>query len=57
MEATGVCTEPVYYAPCEQDFEQVAAINPAHAKALRGHKTAAVERRMARSMLLVAGAR
>jgi hypothetical protein len=29
----------VYYALCEQDFEQVAVINPAHAKALRGHKT------------------
>src|SRR5207244_12907289 len=32
-------TDPVYYALCEQDFEQVAVINPAHAKALRGHKT------------------
>jgi hypothetical protein len=30
----------VYYALCEQDFEQVAVINLAHAKALRGHKTA-----------------
>ena len=39
MEASGVYTEPVYYALCEQDFEQVAVINPAHAKALRGHKT------------------
>jgi hypothetical protein len=29
----------VYYALCEQDFEQVAVINPAHAKALRCHKT------------------
>jgi hypothetical protein len=29
----------VYYALCEQDFEQVAVINPAHAKALKGHKT------------------
>ena len=29
----------MYYALCEQDFEQVAVINPAHAKALRGHKT------------------
>jgi hypothetical protein len=35
MEASGVYTEPVYYALCEQDFEQVAVINPAHAKALR----------------------
>jgi transposase len=40
MKASGVYTEPVYYALCEQDFEQVAMINPAHAKALRGHKTA-----------------
>jgi transposase len=39
MEASGVYTEPVYYALCEQDFEQVAVINAAHAKALRGHKT------------------
>src|ERR1700760_3164098 len=39
MEASGVCTEPVYYALAEQDFEQVAVINPAHAKALKGHKT------------------
>ena len=39
MEASGVYTEPVYYALCEQDFDQVAVINPAHAKALRGHKT------------------
>ena len=39
MEASGVYTEPVYYALMEQDFEQVAVINPAHAKALKGHKT------------------
>src|SRR5258707_5891868 len=39
MEASGVYTEPVYYALCEQDFERVAVINPAHAKALKGHKT------------------
>ena len=39
LEASGVCTEPVYYALCEQDFTQIAVINPAHAKALRGHKT------------------
>jgi hypothetical protein len=38
-EASGIYTDPVYYALCEQDFEQVAVINPAHAKALRGHKT------------------
>ena len=40
MQASGVYTEPVYYALCEQDFEQVAVINLAHAKAVRGHKTA-----------------
>ena len=39
MEASGVCTEPVYYALMEQDFDQVAVIGPAHAKALKGHKT------------------
>jgi transposase len=38
MEASGVYTEPVYYALAEQDFEEVAVINPAHAKALKGHK-------------------
>jgi transposase len=39
MEASGACTEPVYYALCEQDFTGVAVINPAHAKALKGRKT------------------
>ena len=39
MEASGVYTEPVYYALAEQDFEEIAVINPAHAKALKGHKT------------------
>jgi transposase len=39
MEASGVYTEPVYYAVCEQDFTEVAVVNPAHAKALKGHKT------------------
>jgi transposase len=39
MEASGVYTEPVYYALLGQGFEEVAVINPAHAKALRGHKT------------------
>ncbi|MDX6389080.1 MAG: hypothetical protein QOJ73_143 [Streptosporangiaceae bacterium] len=39
MEASGVYTEPVYYALMERGFEQVAVINPAHAKALKGHKT------------------
>jgi len=31
----------VYYALAEQDFTTVAVINPAHARALRGHKTGA----------------
>src|SRR5712692_11845820 len=39
MEASGACTEPVYYALAERDFDEVAVINPAHAKALKGHKT------------------
>jgi transposase len=39
MEASGVCTEPVYHALREQDFTEVAVISPAHAKALKGHKT------------------
>jgi transposase len=39
MEASGVYTEPVYYALAGQGFEEVAVVNPAHAKALRGHKT------------------
>jgi transposase len=39
MEASGVYTDPVYYALAEQDFDEVAVINPAHAKALKGHKT------------------
>ena len=39
MEASGVYTEPVYHALCERDFDEVAVINPAHAKALKGHKT------------------
>ena len=39
MEASGVYTEPVYYALAELDFTEVLVINPAHAKALKGHKT------------------
>jgi transposase len=39
MEASGVYTEPVYYALCEQDFTEVLVVNPAHVKALKGHKT------------------
>jgi transposase len=41
MEASRICTEPVNYALCEQDFTEVAVINPVHAKALKGHKTGA----------------
>src|SRR5262245_31559823 len=48
MEASGVYTEPVYYALCEQGFTEVAVVNPAHVKALRGHKTDAADcRRLA----------
>ena len=48
MEASGVYTDPVYYALCEQDFAEVAVVNPAHARALRGHKTDAADcRRLA----------
>jgi transposase len=39
MEASGVYTEPVYYALTELDFTEVLVINPAHAKALKGRKT------------------
>src|SRR5215510_507773 len=39
MEASGVYTEPVYYALAELDFTEVLVVNPAHVKALKGHKT------------------
>jgi transposase len=39
MEASGVYTEPVYHALTEQDFAEVLVVNPAHVKALKGHKT------------------
>src|SRR5499427_992544 len=39
MEASGVYTDPEYYALAELDFEEVMVINPAHAKALKGRKT------------------
>ena len=39
MEASGVYTEPVYYALAGLDFTEVMVINPAHAKALKGHTT------------------
>jgi hypothetical protein len=35
MEASGVYTEPVYYALAGLDFTEVMVINPAHAKALK----------------------
>jgi hypothetical protein len=38
-EASGACAEPVYHALCEQGFGRAAVISPAHAKALKGHKT------------------
>jgi transposase len=48
MEASGVYTDPVYYALAELDFTEVAVVNPAHVKALRGHKTDAADcRRLA----------
>ncbi len=43
MEASGIYTEPVYHAMCGQDFTEVAVVNPAHVKALRGHKTDAAD--------------
>ena len=39
MEASGVYTDPVYYALREEDFTEVLVVNPAHVKALKGHKT------------------
>ena len=39
MEASGVYTDPVYYALAELDFTEVMVINPAHDRALKGHKT------------------
>jgi len=39
MEASGVYTEPVYYALAELDFTEVLVVSPAHVKALRGRKT------------------
>jgi hypothetical protein len=34
-----VYTQPVYHALTEQDFAEVLVVNPAHVKALKGHKT------------------
>ena len=39
MEASGVYTDPVYYALTELDFTEVIVVNPAHVKALKGRKT------------------
>jgi transposase len=39
VEQPGVYTEPVYYALAGLGFTEVMVINPAHAKALKGHKT------------------
>src|SRR5215831_10168242 len=39
MEASGVYTDPVYYALAEEDFEEVLVVNPLHVKAVKGHKT------------------
>jgi transposase len=48
MEASGIYTDPVYYALAGQDFTEVAVVNPAHARALKGHKTDAADcRRLA----------
>ena len=39
MEASGIYTEPVYYALLEEDFTEVLVVNPAHVKGVKGHKT------------------
>jgi transposase len=40
MEASGVYTDPVYYALLEEGcFEEVLVVNPAHVQAIKGHKT------------------
>ena len=36
MVASGVYTEPVYYALTVLDFTEVMVVNPAHVKALKG---------------------
>ena len=38
MEASGVYTEPVYYALMEEDFDEVLVVNPAHVKAIKGRR-------------------
>lgn len=40
MEASGVYSDPVYYALAEEGcFTEVLVVNPAHVKAVKGHKT------------------
>src|SRR6201984_2302939 len=39
MEASGVYTDPVYYALAGEDFEEVLVVNPLHVQAVKGHKT------------------
>lgn len=40
MEASGVYTDPVYYALLDEGcFTEVLVVNPAHVKAIKGHKT------------------
>jgi transposase len=39
MESSGIYTDPVYYALCEEDFTGVLVVNPAHVKAIKGQKT------------------
>jgi transposase len=40
MEASGVYSDPVYYALLEEAcFEEVLVVNPAHVQAIKGHKT------------------
>jgi transposase len=39
MEASGVYTDPVYYALAEEDFTEILVVNPQHVKAVKGHKT------------------
>lgn len=39
MEASGVYTDPVYYALAEEDFTEILVVNPLHVKAVKGQKT------------------
>lgn len=39
MEASGVYTDPVYYALAEEDFTEILVVNPQHVKAVKGQKT------------------